>query len=203
MTTLFSLFTCAIFFMALFFSVFQVKRWGRYWPLAYVIVAVLLILPLGHWLLIEFVRGYTSDLSLATVFMCCMYLWGVVRPQSNTTDVSLKWAVVIISLVLFPMSLGLTQFDPFTLGYASNPLYVYFLLSLCLVALIAWFKGLSQIAVVISLAILANGLQIYESQNLWVYLVDPIAFVMCVASLLSQGLKRVIHSFKMKGAVNV
>ena len=56
MTTLFSLFTCAIFFMALFFSVFQVKRWGRYWPLAYVIVAVLLILPLSHWLLIEFVR---------------------------------------------------------------------------------------------------------------------------------------------------
>lgn len=203
MTTLFSVFACAIFFMALFFSVFQVKRWGRYWPLAYAVVAVLLVLPLDHWLLIEFVRGYISDLSLSTVLICSMYLWSVVRPRSKGIDISLKWAVVIVSSILFPMSLGLTQFDPFTLGYASNPLYVYFLLSLCVIALFAWMKGLSQIAVVISLAVLANGLQVYESQNLWVYLVDPIAFVICAVSLLSHGLIKVVHRFKMKGAVNV
>ena len=203
MTTLFALFSCSLFFMALFFAVFQVKRWSRYWPLAYVAVAILLVLPLDHWLLIEFVRGYTSDLSMATVVICAVYLWGVVRPQSKGGQLSLKWFVVLVSLVMLPMSLGLTQFDPFTMGYASNRFYVYFLLALALISLLAWFKGQSQLALVIALAILANGFNVYESQNLWVYLMDPIAFIMCGISLITQGLVVLKNRIKLKGAVNV
>jgi hypothetical protein len=202
MTSLCALFAAALFFMALFFAVFQVKRWGRFWPVAYILVAVLLVLPLDHWLLIEFVRGNLSDLSMATATICALYLWNVVRPNSANIQLSLKWFVLIIAVLLYPMSMGWSYFDPFSMGYSSNGLYVYLLISLAVAGLVAWFIGFQHVAIVITLAVLANGLQIYESQNLWVYLIDPIAVIICSVSLLIKGGSNLVNRFKMTGVKN-
>lgn len=202
MTSLFALFAAALFFMSLFFAVFQVKRWGRFWPVAYMLVAVLLVLPFDHWLLIEFVRGYVSDLSMATVTICALYLWNIVRPDSANIQLSLKWFVLMVAVLLYPMSLGWTSFDPFTMGYSSNALYVYLLISVAVAGLVSWFLGFQHVAIVIALAVLANGLQVYESQNLWVYLIDPIAVIICSMSLLIKGGSYLVNRFQMTGVKN-
>lgn len=202
MTSLFSLLASALFFMALCFGLLQVKRWGRMWPLAYVLVAVLLVLPIGHWLVVEFVRGYFSDLSITTLFMCSLYLWQVVRPTAGKVPLSLHWFILAVALLLYPMSMGLTQFDPFAMGYAGNHLYNLLLLMLTGAGLLAWFTGLRHIAVVIALAVLANGFQVYESQNLWVYLIDPIAVIMSLVSVLLKGISLVFSRYKTSDMKN-
>lgn len=203
MTNLFSLFGSALFFMALCFAVLQVKRWGKAWPVAYLLVSVLLIIPVNHWLIVEFVRGYVSDLSMATLFICALYLWRVVRPSADKVQPSLYWFVIVLALFLYPMSMGLTQFDPFTLGYSSNELYPVMLLVLVFVGLVTWFIGLKNIAVVIAMAVLANGLQLYESQNLWVYLIDPIAVIMSFVSVVLQGCIMLFTRLKTLGVKDV
>jgi hypothetical protein len=147
----------------------------------------LLIIPINHWLVIEFIRGYVSDLSMATLFMCGLYLWQVIRPDAKKTQVSLHWFVIGIALVLYPMSMGLTQFDPFAMGYSGNHLYNVLLLISTALGLLAWFMRWQHLATVIMLAVIANGFQLYESQNFWVYLIDPIAVIMCLVSVLLKG----------------
>ncbi|MGR6873161.1 hypothetical protein ACU6U9_12815 [Pseudomonas sp. HK3] len=154
-------------------------------------------------MLIEFVRGYVSDLSMATITICVLYLWNVVRPESKKVQVSLNWFVLMIAILLYPMSMGMTQFDPFTMGYPSNYLYTYLLIGISVTGLLAWSFGFQHIAVVITLAVLANGFQVYESQNLWVYLVDPIAVIICSASLCIQGCTHFVNRVKTTGVKHV
>lgn len=194
MSVMTSLIICAIFALAAVFGILQVKRWGRYWPLAYVLVAVGLVLPLGYWLPIEFLRGYLSDLSVATVMMLLVYLFKIVKPISAIKiDNSFRWFVLAMALLLYPMTLGLTQFDPFALGYASNEGYKIFVSVLVIIGFIAWLKGVTQVAYLIALSLLAHGLGLYESQNLWVYLIDPIAVIMCLFGFIIQGISRLIQ----------
>lgn len=194
MSVMTSLFICAVFALAAAFGMLQVKRWGRYWPLAYMLVAVGLVLPLGYWLPIEFLRGYLSDLSVATVIILIVYLFRVVKPVSDIkVENTFRWFVLAMAVVLYPMTLGLTQFDPFALGYASNEGYKIFISVLLVICCIAWYIRITQVAYLIALSLLAHGLDLYESQNLWVYLIDPIAVIMCLFGFISQGLRRFIQ----------
>lgn len=202
MTSLAALFSCALFFIALLFALFQVKRWGRYWPVAYIFSAVFLVIPLQNWLIIEFVRGYVSDLSMATVMICALYLWNIVRPNSVRIQVSFKWLMLVIAIILYPMSMGVTQFDPFTMGYASNEGYVHLITGFTLVGLLAWVMGYQHIAMLVLLALLANGFQIYESQNFWTYLIDPIAVMVCLFALVFNLGVVLFNRFKMADVRN-
>lgn len=203
MTSIFSLLASAVFFMALCFSVLQVKRWGKRWPIAYVLVSLILVIPIGHWLMVEFVRGYVSDLSMATIFICAVYLWKVVRPSAAKVHTSLHWFIIIVGIFLFPMSMGLTQFDPFAMGYSGNDFYNLLVVIVATVGMLAWFMRWHHIAIVSMLAIVANGFQIYESQNLWVYLIDPIAVIMCLVSILFKGMSIVMSRYKTLDIKNV
>lgn len=193
MSIIVSFIVCALFALAAAFGLLQVKRWGRFWPFAYLLVAVALVLPLSYWLPIEFLRGYLSDLSVASVMMLVVYLFNTIKPNTLAVQNSLRVFVLVMALLLYPMSLGLTQFDPFAMGFASNGAYLYFLCGLLVVGVLAWFKGYSQIAYLIAIALLAHGLHLYESNNLWVYLIDPIAVIMCCYGFMIQGIRRLIQ----------
>lgn len=191
MSIVFSYLVSALFFMALVFFVLQVGRWGRYWPAAYVLVAVALIVPVGDWLLIEFIRGYLSDLSIPSIFLLSAYVLNAIKiKQSFTISPVFKIWVLLMGIVIIPMSLGATQFDPFTLGYPSNESYKIMLIVSLAFGLFAWFFGETVLALAIALALCLHGLDVYESSNLWTYLMDPIAVIICMFSFLFSGLKR-------------
>jgi hypothetical protein len=71
-------------------------------------------------------------------------------------------------LAFYPAALGLTNSDPYAWGYDSPLLVALFVLSL-----VAVFYERFLPALCMTGAVAAFTLGIYESTNLWDYLVDP------------------------------
>jgi len=135
-------------------------------------VFVSTLIPLGGMPLAAYVRGVSGDLSITMlVFLCCALL----RPSlgCNKDNIKVRYAlltlVALAALMLYPLALGFTSFDPYRSGYGDT----WFAVALLLVALSAWVWKYYLIAICISLAVVAWAGQWYESGNLWDYLLDP------------------------------
>ena len=94
--------------------------------------------------------------------------------------------IVITALVLYPLALGISSFDPYRLGFGN----LWFIVGLLIVALAAWFQQYTLIALSISLAVLAWSVGWYESNNLWNYLIDPWVSIYAIFALLKRGVGR-------------
>ena len=124
-----------------------------------------------------------------------MYVWSVIGDLSLTSKTYLiAWllyslggpkvidmgevrkvlgAIAIIGLVFYPLSLGLTSFDPYALGYSPTILII---LNVVLIAY-AMRKGYFVLTVAMLLALWAYLLGLMESNNLFDYLLDPLLFL--------------------------
>jgi len=89
--------------------------------------------------------------------------------------------------------MGATMFDPFAMGYTANPAYNYLVVTLAGIALIAWFFSHPHLALVIALALVANGVGLLESENLWSYLIDPVAVIICTFSFIFAGIDKALR----------
>jgi hypothetical protein len=78
--------------------------------------------------------------------------------------------VLTVGLFLYPLSLGLTYFDSYALGYNSK----FFLAFFFAATLTAWHFNLHYLVIIIVLDVSAYLMGIYESTNIWDYLIDPI-----------------------------
>ncbi|MNM89442.1 hypothetical protein D3C81_1016740 [compost metagenome] len=89
----------------------------------------------------------------------------------------------VLALVLYPATLGLTQFDPYRLGYHPRPLLLV-TGALALILLLArnwlgvWMLGLATLA-------FALGGKL--SGNYWDYLLDPFLALFCWLATLWEG----------------
>ncbi len=198
MSIIFSLLTHAVLIFAVIFALLQVRRWRRYWPLAYGLASVVVIIPLGYWLVLEFSKGYFSDLSLLTLTLLVIYLTGAIRQKRYAYESSLSITVLCLAAFLYPASLGLGMFDPYALGFASHNYYDALVLITALFGILAWYSGMTQLAVYLMLVLLAHGLQVYESTNLWNYLLDPIGVMICFVSLLIDVCKKLYSKMMIK-----
>jgi hypothetical protein len=154
---------------------------------------VLMLIPFGGIPLAAYVRGVTGDLSITTLIL----LWcAMLRPWFGCVAVETKHRLALLilialaALMLYPMALGVGAYDPYRLGY-GNPQFVVVPL---LIALTAWFRKSSLIALCIALAILAWAVGWYESDNLWDYLLDPFVAIYALAAIISYGAKTLIES---------
>jgi hypothetical protein len=100
--------------------------------------------------------------------------------------------VALVALPLYPLSLGLTAFDPYRLGF-GDPLFVAALL---LLGLAAWILKHHLMASCISLAILAWTTGWYESGNLWDYLLDPWVAIYGLSVFALHGMKSIWQFIK-------
>ena len=94
--------------------------------------------------------------------------------------------VVITALVLYPMALGVSTFDPYRLGFGN----LWFIAGLLIVAVVAWFQQYTLIALSISLAVFAWSVGWYESNNLWNYLIDPWVSIYALIALVRKSFSR-------------
>jgi len=165
---------------------------GRVWLVLPVIFFSLMVIPLNGLPMAAFVRGITGDLSIMTLVLlgvwwiksCCNY-----EISGSNEGALLMIGLSVVSLLLYPMALGATPFDPYRLGYGN----LIFVSALLLVTGYAWYKARSLIAVSLSLAVLAWGCHWYESDNLWDYLIDPFVSVYALsvtAIFLVQAMRR-------------
>lgn len=154
-------------------------------------VFVLTLIPFGGMPLAAYVRGMTGDLSITTLVL----LWcALLRPWCGCVTVEAKHRfallvlIVFAALALYPMALGAGAYDPYRLGY-GNPVFV---VALLLLALAAWFRKSTLIALCIAFASLAWAVGWYESDNLWDYLLDPFVSIYSLAVITICGVKAVL-----------
>jgi hypothetical protein len=150
-------------------------------------VFVLMLIPFGAIPPAAYLRGMTGDLSITTLILlwCAMLRpWFVCVVVESRRRIALLALIAFFALALYPMALGVGEYDPYRLGYGS-PLFVAVLL---LLALVAWIRKYSLIALCIASATLAWAIGWYESDNLWDYLLDPFLAIYALAATISCGM---------------
>ncbi len=130
-------------------------------------------------------RGLTGDLSVLTmcILIAALYqqLWGRELLQQAERK-GLEVGIVLLGLCFYPLALGLSNFDPYSLGYTG---YILPMTVLCLAAWAYW-AGKCGVASMLLLALLAWDLQWLESVNLWDYLLDPFIFFFYLGRLVKR-----------------
>lgn len=145
-------------------------------------------IPLDGLTLAAYLRSHIDDLAVTTlVFMA----WGCLRrmdflPPAQHGQTSVLVLFAVMALALYPATLGLSDLDPYRLGFSPRPMLVF-----VAVLTMALFYLRSYLAVVmLAGATLAFIAGIKPSHNYWDYLVDPLLGLYCCLALLVLAVRR-------------
>ena len=144
------------------------------------IVANIFFWPLGLGMqlpLAAYVRAVTGDLSVVLTLL----LWSSVLLPSRPVPIAFKLAIILVSLMFYPLALGLGMIDPYAWGYSSLGLFIGVLVFALVCGLAGWTKGVW----IIALAVLAWAGHWHESTNLWDYVLDPLLAIWAVIALVN------------------
>ena len=156
---------------------------NRNWRIA--LLAALLaagFIPLDGLSLATYLRSHIDDLAITSlVFMA----WGCLRrlgflPPARQGKTCILIMFALLALVLYPATLGLSDLDPYRLGYSPRPMLIFF----ALLTLGLFYLRNSLAVVMLASATLAFITGIKPSQNYWDYLIDPLLGLFCCAALL-------------------
>lgn len=160
---------------------------GR-WKLLVLLPAVLTLAPLGEGVsLAMMLRGLWGDFSVTSLQLLLLCLIG--RPAQD-----LGWRgpalIAAVATLFYPLALGLSDFDPYRLGYAAWPLLAIFGAA----ALVAWWRGQALWLWLLSIDLLAWAAGLLESPNLWDTLLDPLL----AAAMLILALRNGWRTYKIR-----
>ncbi len=96
----------------------------------------------------------------------------------------LWWFGVCAGYLLYPMAMGMTFFDPYSLGWGFSPLFI----AVMLLTVVMLYKK-QPLGLALLCCIAAYHLQLLESPNFWDYLVDPVYFFVSMGALIVGGVK--------------
>jgi hypothetical protein len=152
-------------------------------------IAVILVIPFTGTRPVEALRATTGDFSITTLVLLITAAWrriGDLPPLPWPQTRSTLLLVLVAAVLLYPAGLGMGQWDPYRLGFGLGlPLFA----ALAVVAALSLRHYLTAFA--ISAALLAFGLRLLESENLWDYLLDPWLTVYAIVKLAPRpGRKR-------------
>lgn len=154
--------------------------------------------PLGTAKLpaLAYVRGVSSDLSITLVALACLGFWeGIFKgPAARSRNLEKTLVFVVAAgagLFLYPLALGLGDWDPYRLGWGTPALW----LVLLMIAVLARIGKFRLLPLLLALALLAWAAGLLESTNLWDYLLDPWLFVLSVAYCIRTGFMRATEQF--------
>lgn len=172
----------------------SVKNKATYTLLAIMFSLSFLLMQLDEAPAFYYLRGYVGDPSITTTLYFGAYLMQGVRGQIIYQPVEQKylmWLVILAGLFLYPLALGVSQFDPYRLGYQPQIL----LSVLFFTGLYFWYKHYYFLVFVLTSASLCFTAGLLESNNLWDYFLDPILLLVFSAMLLrlvlQAGIKQV------------
>jgi hypothetical protein len=160
--------------LAVFLKLAQAQRLARNvrWLAALGLMIVVWV-PFGDLSLAGYVRGAAGDLSITSVWLLMTAVLGRLLDRSlrGERSTALLLALVLLTgLWFYPLSLGVGPVDPYQWGYRPWGLGAV----LALLAAAAWWRQLYLVTIVLSLALLAWSKSLYESANLWDYMIDPL-----------------------------
>lgn len=136
--------------------------------------AALLFVPMGDLFVVEYARGALGDLSITSLVLLIAYLVSCARNRNVIDERNFNAIMVALAgtaVLLYPLALGLTYFDTYALGYHS----AYLATALLLGTLLAWYAGYYWLVMCVVLALVGYVAGVLESDNVWDYLIDPLA----------------------------
>lgn len=164
-------------------------------PLRWLSVSCLILLSVtipvagsNTWL---WINGAVGELSIVSLLFLTGFVlrslvgWNLIESQ---TRVYVYFLILLTGSMLYPATLGLSQFDPYSLGYGLD-------LSLLLLSLsiLYWIFKQYQIAIILLLVVAAGETGLLSSLNTWDYLVDPLLWILSPVILIIMfvgGLRR-------------
>lgn len=185
---------CALLLVNMMMTAARSHRYSRITRrVVFLIAFALTFVPVKGLAVAGYLRGVTGDLSVTT--MVLLVAASISRLFDADMYDSRSFFVLMLlvlggGIFLYPLALGLTYFDPYSLGYGSRTLVAL----LFLLSLVAWYFELYLIVVCFTLAASAYMIGIYESRNLWDYLIDPLITFYAVFWLAAHEFKRRFRS---------
>jgi hypothetical protein len=164
--------------------------WARFCGITPAIVAGVVLIaafvPVGGLPPAAYVRGMTGDLSITSLALLALYMANRLHTGRNDCAHEKYPLLILVALAaaaLYPMALGVGDFDPYRLGYGN----LWWVGGLFAVALAAFLRRFNMVALIIALAVLAWAVGWYESPNLWDYLLDPFLAIYALGALVMRG----------------
>ena len=142
-----------------------------------------IFLPIMGLPLYGYIISLTNYLSISSFVLIALTSAQQILPvfHVNKTLISLKEKrfiyriIAYTGLAFYPMTLGLTQFDPYTLGYwHSFPQYYNVILALsALISIVCCYLKYYYLPVIFILSFINYSLLLYPSYNWWDHFIDP------------------------------
>lgn len=138
-----------------------------------ILAALICVLPVEGVSFARLIYGVNANFSIPLTILLFDKLW---RRMSGSqyeilderTIKTMRRFVIVMSLILYPASLGLGPYDPYTLGQAPSILF------LALFILTIWLLlKRNRFGVVLIIGRIAFAISVLESPNAWDYLIDP------------------------------
>ncbi|VVN28840.1 hypothetical protein PS663_04740 [Pseudomonas fluorescens] len=181
-----SLWQAHLSFVLLGFVLLSAFRFSAPWrPWWLPVVAAVSFIPVNELPLAAYVRSFTDDLAITTLVLLAwvaLHRLGVVQPISRAHQVQMLLLFAVLSLLLYPATLGLTYVDPYRWGFNPRPMIV---LVGALALLMLWRRNALAVWM-LAVGTLAFALRLKASENYWDYLVDPLLAGYCVVAGLMQ-----------------
>jgi hypothetical protein len=117
--------------------------------------------------------------SAASLVIIGGYLHGKIIGKKYQTSHALLLCLTAIGVIFYPLTFGLSNFDPYELGYRGFSVPGLMLVFL----VIGWVTRSVDVLYWISLAALLYAFGAYDSNNLWDYLIFPIDPIYAVVAL--------------------
>ncbi len=150
-------------------------------PVGLAVISLVCLIPAGQTDVSGFILAHTGTLSIPLlIFVTFEFLcdWKLAQSHERLQrNANFFWATA--GLILYPSALGFFAFDSYQFGYL--PIMGWILLALSVTAVISRQEllGFCLLAV-----IFAHGMELFESRNLWDYLIDP---WFCITAALKSG----------------
>ena len=181
-----SLWQAHLSFVLLGFVLLSTFRFTARWrPWLLPVLVVVSVIPINELPLAAYVRSFTDDLAISTLVLLgwvALSRLGVVQPLARPHQVQMLLLFGLLSLVLYPATLGLTYFDPYRLGFNPRPMIVLVAVA---ALLMLWLRNALAVWMLV-IGTLAFALRLKASENYWDYLVDPLLAGYCVVAGLMQ-----------------
>jgi hypothetical protein len=183
-----SLWQAHVSFAMILFLVLPSFGLNKVWRIALLIALLAAsFIPLDGLTLAAYLRSHIDDLAITSlVFM----VWGCLRrldilPPAQPGQTSVLILFAAMALVLYPATLGLSDLDPYRLGFSPRPLLIF--VALLTLGLFYLRNGLA--VVMLASATLAFLVGIKPSHNYWDYLIDPLLGLYCCLALLTLAMR--------------
>jgi hypothetical protein len=152
----------------------KIKKAPHGWRLTSLLAlisGIIALLPMGGIPLARWLIGMNANFSFPLLAIAFNKAWENAT-GSRVLDANASMASWIFGLAaglaLYPMALGLGDFDPYVLGWGTSWLFAFLAAATIVLLLMK-----NRFAVVLIACILGYDLNLLESTNLWDYLVDP------------------------------